>query len=299
MQKLPEPLLNALGATSNFEVKSLDGNENDNYLVRTAGDAFVVKRLRSVQSAANVELEGIYRRYLADADLPVSCYLPLRDDYFVLAVNHDKYVATPYIAGETAPHTKDVAREAATLLAKIHRLDTAGLPQRLSWFRKTYIPESLPLIGDKFSAAKQTFAERYKNVPDFWSDDLPKGIIHGDLQDENMIVDTQNKVVSIIDWEEAAIEPLLLDVAHAAQQIAFYHGGNFNEELFTAFMNAYQSVRPLASLEKKLFDKALQYTMLLLSIWVHIKASRHQLDEDIFERVGNYYTSTFDTPPIL
>lgn len=296
MKELPEQLLSALGIKAGFEIGVLPGNENENYLIKTGGQSFVVKRLRG-HSSANTELEGAYRRYLADAGLPVTPYKPLSGDSCVLTLGEDSYVATPYSEGKMATPNLQVVTEAAALLANVHSLNAAAMPKRQSWYRKSYIPDSLALIDEGYAEAKRAFAAQYVDTPNFWNGGLPEGIIHGDLQEDNIIVDDQDRVISIIDWEEAAVEPLLLDVTHSAQQLSF-EGGVCNRELFDGFMSTYQSVRPLTDLEKTLFDAALRYTMLVLSVWAHVKRSRGEMDNDLFQRVGNYYKASYGIPRV-
>jgi Ser/Thr protein kinase RdoA (MazF antagonist) len=281
---------------SGAEISPLPGNENENYLVKTTRRSFVVKKLRG-HSAANTELEAIYRERLADNGMPVNRYILFSGDSHVVTINGDNYVATDFNEGSMAIRPKAVA-EVGKLLAKIHSLDVTGLPSRQSWYRKSYISDSLNIIDDRYTEARREFAARFKNVPDFWNSGLPKGIIHGDLHCDNIIVSDKYKIVSIIDWEEAAIEPLLLDIAHTAQQMSFVNGV-CDAGLFVAFMDEYQSVRPLQTQEKKLFEPALRYTMLVLSVWAYVKASQGQMNGDLFQRVGNYYKASYTLPQVI
>ncbi len=296
VSQLPQEIVDALGVENAFEVSPLPGNENENCLVKTNGQSFVIKKLRA-HSATNTELEGVYRHHLANEGLPVAPYIALSGGSFVLTLGQDSYVATPYIDGTMATPNPQMVAEAGTLLAKVHSLNATAMPKRQNWYSKSYVADSLDVIDDTYADAKKAIATQYNETPDFWNDDLPKGIIHGDLQEDNIIVDGEDNIVSVIDWEEAAVEPLLLDVAHSAQQLSFEHG-ICRPELFNAFMNAYQSVRPLTQKEKELFDAALRYTMLILSVWAHIKMSRGEIGDDLFQRVGNYYRATYEIPRV-
>lgn len=292
---LPDQLLTTFDGVA--EMTPLPGNENENYLVKTAEQSFVVKRLRA-HSAENTEAEGVYRARLAEMGLPVSPYIQLGVGSYVRTIDQDSFVATPYVAGRMAMTNLKVVAEAGAFLAKVHALPAAGLPKRQSWYRKNYIADSLPMIDDTYADAKVGMTAQAAEYPDFWNSELPKGMIHGDLQEDNIIVDDQDSIVSLIDWEEAAIEPLLLDVAHSAQQLSFQKGV-CNAELFNAFMAAYQTVRPLTDHEKRLFKPALRYTMLVLSVWAHIKKSRGEVDDVLFQRVGNYYKAQYTVPPVV
>lgn len=296
MKNLPEQLLRAIGVNAESQVNALPGNENENYLVKAREQSFVIKKLRG-HSAINTELEGAYRRYLADAKLPVAPYILLTNESYVLTHGEDSYVATPYTEGKMAIPNTQVVTEAATLLANVHSLGADSMPTRQSWYRKSYIPDSLDLIDHGYAEAKRAFTAQYADTPDFWDGKLPKGVIHGDLQEENIIVNDQGSIVSIVDWEEAAVEPLLLDIAHSAQQLSF-EDGVCSRELFDVFMNAYQNIRPLTDKEKLLFDAALRYTMLVLSVWAHVKMSRGEMDSASFQRVGNYYKARYEVPSV-
>ena len=296
MSSLPKHLLRVLGVNADASITPLPGNENENYLVKQGADAFVVKRLRG-QSAANTETEAVYRQYLAESALPVVPYVHLADDSYVLQTDNGNFVATPYQYGKTPQSDPKVIEEAARLLAKVHLLDSSSLPHRTSWYRKDYVAESLDHIDDTYAFAKSVFVEQSASAPDFWNGQLPIGIIHGDLHEDNIVVDAAGDIVGILDWEECGVEPLLLDVAHSAQQFSFERGV-CNEALFHTFMRAYQEVRPLTTLEKQLFDDALRYGMLALSVWAHIKMSRGEMSEDLFQRVGNYYRSSYEIPVV-
>jgi Ser/Thr protein kinase RdoA (MazF antagonist) len=296
-EDLPDQVLRALNIQGSFRVRSLAGNENDNYLIQTAERTLVVKRLRSAYSIAETELEGVYRARLADSDLPVVKYVPLDAAHFVLTVDDDNYVAAPYIKGNTPNYSQDLARQTAELLARVHSMPSFGLGERETWFREDYITDSLTRISNQFTKAKHEFADRQAHIPDFWNANLPSGIVHGDLHNENIIVDDRGRIVSIIDWEETAIQPLLLDVAQTARFMSL-RDGICDVVTFYTFMNTYQHIRPLTELEKQWFEPALRYTTLALSVWAHLKVSEGQLDKATFDDLGSRYALSYVTPQI-
>ncbi|HZM63971.1 MAG TPA: phosphotransferase [Candidatus Saccharimonadales bacterium] len=134
MRQLPQLLLSALGVDSKPEIVVLPGNEN--YLVKTSEQDFVVKKLQG-HTAINTELEGVYRHYLADAKLPVAPYIALTGNSYVLTDGKDRYVATSYTRGKMATPNKQMTTATATLLAKIHSLDFSTMPKR-ACFKKYY-----------------------------------------------------------------------------------------------------------------------------------------------------------------
>jgi Ser/Thr protein kinase RdoA (MazF antagonist) len=294
---LPDQILRALDIQGSYRVTPLPGNENDNYLVANAQHAIVVKRLHSIYSVADIEIEAMYRMRLANSELPVAKYVALSEEDIVVTINGVNYVATPYIKGTTPAYSQELAIQVAELLARTHKVDSAGLGERATWFRESYVPDSLTGISDQYIAAKHVFANQRTHMPDFWHSDLPYGIVHGDMHNENIIVSDKHKIVSIIDWEETTIQPLLLDVALAARFMCF-RKGVCDKKIFQAFLNAYQSTRPLTPLEKEWFAPALKYTALILSVWAHTKVSQRQMDQDTFADLGSRYRLDYVVPKI-
>jgi Ser/Thr protein kinase RdoA (MazF antagonist) len=295
---LPQHMLQAFGITDEPEITKLPGNENDNYLVRSSEDAFVVKRLRSY-SAESTEHEALYRQHLAAAGLPVVPYVTLHDGRCVYTDdNGDLYVAAPYVDGTIAEPSAAIVKQAGKLLAKVHLLDTTSLPERHTWFSKAYVTDSLPLISDDYTEAKTAMAQQFADLPDFWDGSLPAGITHSDLHEGNLLTDVnETTIVGMLDWEDATIAPLVLDTATCAYQLSKVNE-KCDAQLFDAFMDVYQQIRLLTDKEKQLFDDAVRYSRLVLSVWAHIKYSRGEMGRELFERVGNYYRQEYEVPAI-
>ena len=291
-------MLQAFGIADALEITKLPGNENDNYLVRSSQSSFVIKRLLSY-SAESTEHEALYRQHLAAAGLPVTPYVNLDNGHCVYTNdNGDSYVAIPYVDGTIAEHSAAIVGQAGNLLAQLHQLDAAGLPERRTWFSKTYVSDSLPLISTDHADAKTAMAQQFADLPDFWGGSLPTGITHGDLHEGNLVLNPdKSTVVSILDWEDTTIAPLVLDIAICAYQLSKVNK-KCDSRLFDMFMDNYQQIRPLTDKEKQLFDDAVRYSRLVLSVWAHIKYSRREMGQELFERVGNYYRQEYAMPSI-
>ena len=81
---------------------------------------------------------------------------------------------------------------------------------------------------------------------------LPQGVIHGDLFRDNVLFD-DNSLGGFIDFYYACNDVLAYDLAIAVNEWCLHHNGadlgNIDTEKVDAFLSAYQSVRPLTSLE--------------------------------------------------
>src|SRR5439155_450943 len=72
---------------------------------------------------------------------------------------------------------------------------------------------------------------------------LPKGIIHGDLFHDNLIV-KGDKVVAVLDFEAASRGKFIFDLATAVNALCF-DGEGYNLKRFEALIAGYESLRAL------------------------------------------------------
>jgi len=87
---------------------------------------------------------------------------------------------------------------------------------------------------------------------------LPRGIIHGDLFKDNVLFEG-NAISAIIDFYNAGIDILLLDLAIAVNDWCFDDAGHHLHHHQSALMDAYQLVRPLNQEEISAWPDCLQW----------------------------------------
>ncbi len=95
---------------------------------------------------------------------------------------------------------------------------------------------------------------------------LPQGMLHSDLFPDNCLFDGE-KLIAIVDWEEVSYGPLVLDVAMTVVGFCYGKNNSLDETLLKKFLQSYQLVRPLNSLELALFDDFLDYCLLSIACW--------------------------------
>ena len=79
---------------------------------------------------------------------------------------------------------------------------------------------------------------------------LPKGIIHADLFKDNALFE-ENHLCGIIDFYDACYDSYLYDVAITVNAWCSEKNGKLNKKLESAFLVAYQSIRPFSNTELK------------------------------------------------
>ncbi|HNE91097.1 MAG TPA: phosphotransferase, partial [Agitococcus sp.] len=97
-------------------------------------------------------------------------------------------------------------------------------------------------------------------------DDLPKGLIHGDLfRDNTLFADDELK--AILDFSEAGKDYWLLDIAITINDFCSdWPNVALNQELYQAFLTGYQKVRKLTEDEQEVLPTFL--TMAATRFWL-------------------------------
>lgn len=95
---------------------------------------------------------------------------------------------------------------------------------------------------------------------------LPTGIIHGDLFPNNTLFDSKDQLVAIIDFEEACVDRLLLDVGMTMNGFCFVDN-RLSPPLADAFIRGYESHRLLTEIEKILLLKFIMLAAFSMITW--------------------------------
>ena len=106
----------------------------------------------------------------------------------------------------------------------------------------------------------------YANLPQ----DLPKGLCHLDMFADNTLWDFTGdtpKLTGLLDFTEVSVEHYLMDIAITINDFCTTWGNandgesvNFNTDKMTAFIDGYESVRPLTDNEKTALPVMLAYS---------------------------------------
>lgn len=137
---------------------------------------------------------------------------------------------------------------------------------------------------------------------------LPETLIHGDLFLDNIVVSPDNGKVTIIDFEEIAKAPAVLDIAMTMIGcIPDPLEPNMCHTLHDAYMeflHAYNTVRPLSDSEKKHLPQYIRFAMLCMVFWRYRNGGSNRerykimLDNlDRFDSSCEFYTIMHGSPP--
>lgn len=167
-----------------------------------------------------------------------------------------------YIAGEMGgtPTPAKIA-QVGEALARLHQIPAPDfIPQQLTMG----VDDFEALIGRNDNYSPWLAQKRGLIVP-YLSDDLPQGLVHGDLFWDNMLFE-QDKLVAMLDFEEVCKSYLIFDLGMCAVGCC-RHQNLLDETLFNALVKGYQRVRQLTEKEQQALPIFIVYAATVTSFW--------------------------------
>lgn len=219
-----------------------DGIANHNYLVETSQGEYVVKFLVS-QTVENLENDISIQKQLKQAGIVSPQYLRSKDRRYIFASNNVNVVVSEKIDG--------------VIPRKVHTKLAYDFGQKLATFHKFVV--SLPHPNPKGLANPEVSGIKSP----IFAQSLPQGMIHGDFHLGNVLVDPfdQDKIVAVLDFEEAGENIFIVDVAITVMAVCSSTNENAVEShLVQSTIKGYESVRKLSTNERTSFVDAIRYS---------------------------------------
>jgi homoserine kinase type II len=257
------------------------GISNHNYVVRAGQGHFVVKFLVN-QTLESIGNDIAIQQQLSGAGVEAPCYLRSGSGEYVYQADNVRAVVSQKIPGVPPRHMSDaLASDMGRHLALFHT-SVHTLP----------FPSNRGLMHPDVATVTSEFARELPNQ------DVPRGIIHGDFHGGNALVDAddQDRVVAMLDFEEAGENIFLIDLAVTLMAVGAPWGGDqIDPNLVRAGKQGYERVRPLTDEEVKWLPQAMRYTS---EAWIHWfqangyerYAYQHQRRYDSFETAFGDHT---------
>ena len=247
------------------------------YLLQTERGGLVVKITDPDRSEEIVKSDTAILAYLERFDFPATRLIANLDGQLYLPFENRFLYLYTYLQGTPPRASTRFFQQAGSVLARLHSLpiDEAA---RTSLYRPAYM---LDEIREFVSQAPGTpeqqdmAGEILVLVDEFPSfENLPEGLIHTDPYFSNF-VEMASGALALIDWEDAGISYPLIDVGYMGHLTTFLPNDRKNWKVdgegeivwrpdwAQEFLNAYQQVRPLSSLEKEYFSAAVRLNFLI------------------------------------
>ena len=287
------------------------GIENTNYFLDTrvggAGGADIVQGRYVLTLFERLSFEQLpfylqLMKHLADRGLPVPG--PKADAHGAILHNvcGKPAAVVDRLRGRhrLAPGATHCA-SVGVMLARIH-LTGADFalhqpnPRGLAWWAET-VPVVAPFLSceqRELIEAELAFATQVAASAAFAA--LPRGAIHADLFRDNVMFDTSaagDELTGLFDFYFAAVDTFLFDIAVCLNDWCIdLESGRLDDARATAFVSAYDAVRPLTSGERRLLPALMRAAALrfwISRLWdLHLPRDANLLtahDPGHFERV--------------
>ncbi|MEY4560822.1 MAG: hypothetical protein RLZZ618_99 [Pseudomonadota bacterium] len=247
------------------------GIENTNYFVDTSQGRFVLtlfERLTAEQLPFYLHL----MKHLAGHGVPVPNPQADAAGDILHHLNGKPAAVVNRLPGahQLAPDALH-CRQVGAMLARMH-LAGADYPQHqpnlrgLAWWTDT-VPVVLPHLDAaqaELLSSELAFQQHLADTPAFAS--LPRGPVHADLFRDNVMFDG-HELTGFFDFYFAGIDSFLFDIAVSLNDWCIdLASGRLDEDRATAFMAAYDQVRPLTSAERRLMPALLRAAA--LRFWI-------------------------------
>jgi homoserine kinase type II len=231
------------------------GIENSNYFVQTENGCDYVLTLFEELNAQDAAFLAPLLQYLQQAGVSVAAPLVANNGQSLLTLKDKPAQLAPRMVGE---HPIQVSVTQAQVmgqqLAKLHLALKKYPLKRTNAHGATWWQKEAAKARGSMNNIEQLILDTVLNdfeetIEDF--DDLPKGLIHGDLFRDNSLFDG-DKLSAILDFSEAGKDYWLLDIAITINDFCSdWPNVRLNQDLYQAFLTGYQTVRPLTDDEQE------------------------------------------------
>ncbi|WP_173911801.1 homoserine kinase [Acinetobacter sp. Marseille-Q1618] len=285
----------AFAAPYGLEVIELNpiqgGIQNTNYFIVCAdGTQFVLTLFENMDAEAAGELVPVLE-HLGQHDLPVP--VPLKHSGQSIHILKDKPAQiAPRMQGEhPIPANLAQAEQIAIAQAKIHVALQDFPLERSSVRDHDYWYQVARQIRPTLEIADQTILNNLLGLYDALTamyPNRPKGFIHSDLFRDNTLFEG-DQLNGILDFYELNHDEFLFDIAITLNDFCTeYPDVTLNEEKAIAFLNAYETVRPLTPDEKSCLELYLamaagRFWMMRLQV-AQMNAAEGRTGDDILQK---------------
>ena len=265
-------------------VTPMDGGwDNSNtLLILSDGTRFVLK-IWYAQDELGVQTVIQQQLHLQQHGIPTSVPIQFNDGSRYIMRGGFAWTLLPFVEGGMLGTDRGALESLGETIAKMQEVpldDCFPRDYRMGWsmFEKMF-EESGPVSQwhEFMVLLKDEVDQLRTEIPD----DLPEGILHGDLFPDNVL--GGSKVAAIIDFEETWIGPRIFDLAMAFVGFGWLEGVPMQNR-WEALLAGYESVNRLSDVERAAMPAMHRYATLSIGAWRYWKHVMREPDVEFADR---------------
>jgi homoserine kinase type II len=244
-------------------------------LIQSEQGKFLLKRrARGKDDAYKVAFSHAVQLYLASKQFPLPHLIGTKkDNNSMLQWRNTVYELFEYIPGQAYPTTLEATFDGGRVLSLYHKLlhdfRAEWQPGGSSYHLAPSVEQGLKQIPASLTASDtvlgpvlQFLLESYRHAAQMAGaiglDGWPKQIVHADWHPGNMLF-RDNRVVAVIDYDAARLQPRIIDAANGALQFSIIGGDEdinswpdyIDESRYKRFLRGYDEVMLLSEAEMR------------------------------------------------
>jgi len=246
------------------------GSVNTHYLLETKRGRYFVK-IDEVKSEIEVKQEIDLLLHLKKQGFPCLQILKSKNGRFYLDHQGKCLTVSRYLEGTEISVEAITGSQLETLgqtLANLHLIGRSykkGIDNRFGFNRILAIyKESRRQLPSHLKHIVRVLDDEFSYLENYLDNNLPKGIIHGDLFPDNVKF-KGNRLVGVMDFEAACRGKLVFDLATAVNALCFIEQ-RYRIDRFEALISGYESMRPLSLPEWDSFPNELRFSALRFTV---------------------------------
>lgn len=245
------------------------GISNSNYELTTASSQYVLK-ISNDKEVHQLKEEFHILSYLEKQKYPYAvCPLSTEDGELYFELEDMNGCLFPFVKGSAPELTKANIKTFAKGLAQLHLVEpnhSIRDYQKVSYGVeriKDYLAAApQPLFAD---FATSTLGDRLLQTLSQLS--FSTGLIHGDLYFDNSLF-VNNELSTFLDFEQAGLGPFIFDIGVSISGSCLdSRTGKISESLIHAFIEGYESARPLDPIERQFLKEFILVGLFSISLW--------------------------------
>ncbi len=230
-----------------------EGVENSNFLLHTTKDPLILTLYEKRVEKSDLPFFLGLMQHLADKGLSCPLPLPRKDGELLGELSGRPAALISFLEGmwlrkPEAKHCREVGKALAAMHVAGEGFDIKR-PNALSLEGWKVLWEKSEARADEVeSGLKDEIDPEIAFLAAHWPKDLPSGVIHADLFQDNVFF-LGDELSGLIDFYFACNDLLAYDVSICLNAWCFEKDGSYNVTKGKALLEGYQSIRPLSEAE--------------------------------------------------